>query len=171
MGKKWYRVVFICICLIASEREHLFIRLLANLLLPLRISNSLPIFSLLSFFLLICRGSLHISGIFLSRLTCILTLFMVSSAVQMLYMFMQLGLSNFHFTVSGFNVCHRKASPLHKVSFQIWVLLLKNLLKAVFAGSFPAVCSPQQLQNRLWQEWGAVAPSVHPSALSFPLSI
>lgn len=65
MGKKWYRVVFICICMIASETEHLFIRLLANLVLPLRISNSLPILSLLSFFLLICTGSLHISGIFL----------------------------------------------------------------------------------------------------------
>lgn len=49
MGKKWYRVVFICICLIASETEHVFIRLLANLVLPLRISNSLPIFLLCLF--------------------------------------------------------------------------------------------------------------------------
>lgn len=81
---------------------------------------------------------MHISDIFLPCLTCILTLFMVSSAVQMFYMFMLLDLSNFHFTASGFNVWHRKASPHHTKSHFQCEFIAENLLNAVFAGSFPS---------------------------------
>lgn len=60
---------------------------------------------------------------------------MVSSAVQMFYMFMQVDLSDFHFPASGCDVWQRKASSHctkspFKSEFCCWKIFLKLWLQA-----------------------------------------
>lgn len=65
---------------------------------------------------------------------------------------------------SGFNVWHRRLPPLHKVSFQIRILLLRNLCKALVYGLLLAAAA-------LALGEGGMAPSAHPFHLSDSLSV
>lgn len=133
MASKWNRVVFICLCLIAGEIEHPFIRLSANLAPALWSPNLLPIFLFYSplFFLLICRGSLHMSDISFQGLASMLALFLAPLAVTAALRVDVVGnLSHLHSSAAVFHVWRQQTSSPPKISLQIGGLWLRSLRRA-----------------------------------------